>query len=182
MGGNEVADEGEDLHDDVFGDGGDVGAWFPASETRRDWDQRTKRRRERRATAEKDQTTEKRKKRLKRQCPEEKVPTSDFVDGEFLVAGGGNVDVVRADTGGDRDLEVLGLGQPVARDVARVEGRGDDNVGVFQVLFKLAAGTFLVRGDDESVAERLEPGSQAERVFFAAEESCEEEEGIRARR
>ena len=40
------------------------------------------------------------------------------------------VDVVGADAGGDAELEVLGLVEELAGEVAGVEGRSDDDVGL----------------------------------------------------
>ena len=44
------------------------------------------------------------------------------------------VDVVRADTGGDTELEVLGLGEELFCKVARVEGGGDEDLGLVVIL------------------------------------------------
>lgn len=72
--GDEVADQEEDGHDDVLGDGDDVGA-------------------------------------------------GDFGNGDTAVGlvGGVQVDVVRADTSGDGELELLGLGQALSGQVTGVE-------------------------------------------------------------
>jgi hypothetical protein len=74
--GDEVADQDEDSHDDVLGDGDNVGA-------------------------------------------------SDLSDGDSAVGlvGGVQVDVVGANTSGNGQLEVLGLGQALSGEVARVEAR-----------------------------------------------------------
>lgn len=74
VGGHEVAHEGEDGHDDVLGDGDDVGA-------------------------------------------------RHLGDGDTTVGlvGGVKVDMVRANTGGDGDLQVLGLGETLGGQVAGVE-------------------------------------------------------------
>lgn len=72
--GNEVADENEDGHDDMFGDGDDVGA-------------------------------------------------SHFGDGDSAVGlvGCVQVDVIRSNTSGDRDLELLRLGQTLCGEISGVE-------------------------------------------------------------
>lgn len=74
VGGDKVAQQHQDGHDDVLGDGDDVGA-------------------------------------------------GDLGDGDAAVGlvGGGQVDVVGADAGGDGDLEVLGLGETLRGQVAGVE-------------------------------------------------------------
>lgn len=85
VGGDEVADQEEDGHDDVLGDGDDVGA-------------------------------------------------GNLGDGDTTVGlvGGIQVDVVRADTSGDGELELLGLGQTLGSEVTGVEaacllaGRGSN--------------------------------------------------------
>lgn len=74
VGGDEVADEQQDGHDDVLSDGDDVGA-------------------------------------------------GDLGDGDTAVGlvGGIEVDVVGANTGGDGELQVLGLGEALSGQVTRVE-------------------------------------------------------------
>lgn len=74
VGGNEVADEGEDGHDDVLSDGDDVG-------------------------------------------------TSHLSDGDTTVGlvSGIEINVVGTNTGGDGNLQVLGLGETLSSKVTRVE-------------------------------------------------------------
>jgi hypothetical protein len=144
VGGNEVADEGEDGHDNVLSDGDDVAA-------------------------------------------------SDLGDGDTTVGlvGGVQVDMVRTDTSGDGDLEVLGLGQALSGEVSGVEsigGRsvvcyllnyigtedsrsGDDDLSVDQLLVKGGVLTLLVGGSDEGVALLLEPFSQAQLVLGGTQET-----------
>lgn len=115
--GNEVADEGEDGHDDVLSDGDDVAA-------------------------------------------------GDFGNGDTSIGlvGGVEVNVVRANTGGHGDLEVLGFGETLCGEITGVEtkniGRlahacrlgylscflrsGNDDLGINQVLVKLGVFTLLV--------------------------------------
>ena len=58
------------------------------------------------------------------------VGARDLGDGDLALVGRVEVDVVRADTGGDAELEVLRLGDDLLGQVAGVEGRGDDDLGV----------------------------------------------------
>lgn len=76
--GNEVADKGEDGHDNVLSDGGDVAA-------------------------------------------------SNFGNGDTSIGlvGGVEVNVIRTNTGGDCDLEVLGFGKTLCGQVTRVETEKD---------------------------------------------------------
>ena len=87
VGGDEVADEEQDVHQDMLGDGDDVGA-------------------------------------------------GDFEHLDVALYCSIEVDMVRPDAGGDADLEVLCGIHELAGEVARVEGRGDQDVS-------------LVRGGDE---------------------------------
>ena len=98
--GQEVADEQEDVHDDVLRDGDDVRA-------------------------------------------------SHLEDLNVALDGGVEVDVVGTDARGDTDLEVLRLGDELAGEVARVEGRGDEDLGVLDVLLENTVRAFLVVGDLE---------------------------------
>ena len=55
--------------------------------------------------------------------------------------------MVGADAGGDADFEVLRLGDELASEVARVEGCGDEDLGVLDVLLEDAVRALLVVGD-----------------------------------
>lgn len=118
VGGDKVADEDEDGHDDVLSDGDDVGA-------------------------------------------------SDLSDGDAAVGlvGSVQVDVVRADTSSDGNLELLGLGEALSGKITGVEGSGDDDLGVDELLVELGALTVLVGGGDKSVAGILEPLADTELVL-----------------
>ena len=122
VGGDKVADEDENGHEDVLSDRDDVGA-------------------------------------------------GDFVDGNLLLVGSVEVDMVGADTGGDAALEVLGGLDHLSRKVSGVEGGGDDNVGVLDVLAELGVGRVLVGSDNVLVALLLEPVSNAELVLDSAEQT-----------
>jgi len=97
VGGDKVADEEEDAHDDVLCNGGDVGA-------------------------------------------------GHFQDLDSAVDSSVEIDVVRADTCGDADLEVLGLVDELLGEVARVEGGGDEDLCVDDVLLEIAVWAFLAAG------------------------------------
>lgn len=75
------------------------------------------------------------------------VGACNLQDLDVPLDGGIEVDVVGPNTGGDTDLEVLGLGDELASEVARVEGRGDEDLGVLDVLLEDAVRAFLVIGD-----------------------------------
>ena len=80
------------------------------------------------------------------------------------------VDVVGADPGGERQLQVRRLGDPLGGQVGGPEGLGDDHLGVGQVALELRVGAVLVGGDDQLVAGGLQVGAQAELTGDAAEQ------------
>ena len=75
------------------------------------------------------------------------VRARDLEHLDVALNGRVEVDVVRADAGCDADLEVLRLGDELAREIARVEGRGDEDLGVLDVLLEDAVRAFLVVGN-----------------------------------
>ena len=96
------------------------------------------------------------------------VGAGDFGDGDTAVGlvGGVQVDVVRADTCGDSELELLGLGQALGSQVTGVEAGmtlldrdaeslkkvhlrgGNDNLSVNELLVKSGVLALLVGGSD----------------------------------
>lgn len=124
VGGNEVADQGQDGHDDVLSDGDDIA-------------------------------------------------TSDLGDGDTAVGlvGSIQVDVVRADTSSDGELQVLGLGQTFGGQIAGVEGSRNDDLSVNKLLLEGGVRTLLVGGGNEGVALVLEPLAQAELVLDSSQKT-----------
>lgn len=103
------------------------------------------------------------------------VGASDLSDGDTAVSliGSVEVDVVRADTSGNSELEVLGTGQTLSGQVTRVERSSDDDLSILELLVELGTLAVLVGGCDESVTLVLEPLADAELVL-----SCTEKEGL----
>jgi len=110
--GDLVTDQGQDGHDDMFGNADDVGS-------------------------------------------------GHFCDGDLVLVGRVQIDVVTSDSGSDTELEVWSLFDQVRREVARVERGGNEDLGlgsathavgqrirgcthVGEVLLKVAVGSFLV--------------------------------------
>lgn len=58
------------------------------------------------------------------------VRAGDLEDLNFALDGGVEVDVVGADTGGDADLQVLGLVDDVLGDICGVEGGRNEDLGL----------------------------------------------------
>lgn len=123
VGGDKVADEKEDGHDDVLGNRDDVGA-------------------------------------------------SDLGNGDTAVGGVGGVqvNVVRTNTGGDGELELLGLGETLSGEVTGVEGGGDDDFSVDELLVEGGVLALLVGGGHQGVTLFLEPLADAELVLSGTEQ------------
>ena len=79
------------------------------------------------------------------------------------------VDVVRADTCGDGQLEVRRLGDPLCRQVRRPERLRNDDVRIDQLPFENRLGPVLVRRDDQRMAGVLEESAEPELSRHAAE-------------
>ena len=83
--------------------------------------------------------------------------------------------MIRADAGGDRELQVRRLGDPLGRQVGGPERLGDDDVGVGQLALEVRVRPVLVGGDDQRVARLLEESAQAELAGHAAEQLARRE-------
>jgi hypothetical protein len=56
---------------------------------------------------------------------------------------------------GDSELQLLGLGDPIGRQIGRPEGLRDHDICVRKLALKHGSGPVLVGGDNESVAIRF---------------------------
>lgn len=99
------------------------------------------------------------------------VGASDLSNGDTTVGlvGSVEVDVVRADTSGDSKLELLGASKTLSGQVTRVEGSGDDDLSILELLVEGRTLIVLVRCGDESVALILEPLADTELVLSGTE-------------
>ncbi len=79
--------------------------------------------------------------------------------------------MVGTDTGGDTALEVLGRLENLLSEVGGVEGGGDDDLGILDVLAELGVGTLLVSSYDKLVAVLLGPVSKAKLVLNGTEQA-----------
>ncbi len=66
---------------------------------------------------------------------------TDYMDADWHEANkeGSNKGMRRRRACGEQQLQLLRLIQPLLRDVGRVEGRGDDDLRILQVLFELCS-------------------------------------------
>jgi len=111
------------------------------------------------------------------------VGSGDLSNGDTAIGlvGCVEIDVVGTDAGCNGDLQLLGLGQSLCRQVTWVEAvlvslgksianeivlrSGNDDLGVNEVLVKFRALAFLIGGGDELVALIFKPFSDTKLVF-----------------
>ena len=84
------------------------------------------------------------------------VAVGHFGDGDPAVDCGLQIDVVRADAGRDRELQLRRLRDAVRGQVRRPERLRDHDLGVGQLVLEDRVGAVLVRGDDEACGRALE--------------------------
>src|SRR5712664_1328391 len=78
--------------------------------------------------------------------------------------------MIRANTGGNRELQLASLGHTLGCQVGGPERLRDDDFGVDQFFLKHAVRTVLVGGDDQRVTLRLEKLAEAEFAGHAPEQ------------
>ncbi len=98
------------------------------------------------------------------------VAVGHLGDGDAPIHRRLQVDVIRADTGSDRELQIVGLADSLLGQVGGPERLRDNDVGVGQLPLEHAIRSVLVRGDDERVTLRLEKFAQPELAGHAAEQ------------
>jgi hypothetical protein len=99
------------------------------------------------------------------------VGASDLSNGDTTVGlvGSVEVDVVRANTSSDSELELLGASKTLSGQVTGVEGSGDDDLSILELLVEGRTLTVLVGCGDESVTLVLEPLADTELVLSGTE-------------
>ena len=100
----------------------------------------------------------------------DRVAVGDFGDRDPALDRRLQVDMVGADPGGDRELEILRLGDALGGQIGRPEGLRDDDVGIDQLALELAVRPVLVGRDDQLVPACLEEFAQAQLARHAAEQ------------
>ena len=94
----------------------------------------------------------------------------DLGDGDAALDRRLQVDVVGADAGGERQLQLRRLGDPLGGQVGGPERLGDDDLGLGQLALEDRVRPVLVGGDDQPVPAPLEELAQAELARDAAEQ------------
>ena len=89
------------------------------------------------------------------------VGVGHLCDGHALLYRCLQVDVVGADTGGYRQLQVRRLADPLGGQIGRPERLRDHDVGVGQLTLEDAVRTVLVGRNDHRVSLLLQEGAQA---------------------
>ena len=98
------------------------------------------------------------------------VRVGDLGDGEAVLDRRLQVDVVGADPGGQRQLQVRRLGDPLGGQVGGPERLRDDDVGLGQLALEDRVRPVLVGGHRQRVAAGLEELPQAKLAGDAAEQ------------
>lgn len=77
------------------------------------------------------------------------IRARDLSNGDLLLVGSVEVDVVGSDTSGDTELELLGLGDEVGGKITGVKGSGDEDLNLGQLFLEDRVRSLLVIGDNE---------------------------------
>ena len=105
----------------------------------------------------------------------DRVAVRDLGDGHAAVDRRLEVDVIRADPGGHRQLQVRRLREALRSQIRRPERLRDDHVRVLELAFESRVGPVLVGRDDELVPALLEELPQPELARDAAEQLARRE-------
>lgn len=96
------------------------------------------------------------------------VGSGHFCHQDLALIGRIQVDVIGTDTGRDTGFEVLSFGNDFGSSIARVEGSGDENVGVDDLLLESGFRALLVGNNNVGVTLLFEPFSDIKRIFDRA--------------
>ncbi|SKU20184.1 Uncharacterised protein [Mycobacteroides abscessus subsp. abscessus] len=85
------------------------------------------------------------------------------------------INVIRADTGRQCQLELRRLGNSLGTEVGRPERLGDNDIGVGKFLLEHRVGPVLIGGDHQLMAVRLQIAAQPEFTRYATQQltGCE---------
>ena len=81
----------------------------------------------------------------------DRIAVGDLGHRYAVVDRGLQVDMIGADAGRERQFELLGLGDPLLRQIGRPEGLRDDDLGVGELALQHGIRAVLVGRDDERV-------------------------------
>ncbi|CDN65193.1 hypothetical protein I35_7636 [Burkholderia cenocepacia H111] len=98
------------------------------------------------------------------------VRAGDFGNGDVRACGRIQVDVIGADAGRQRELQLRRAGDPFGAQVRGPERLRNHHVGFGQPAFEFGVGAVLVARDDQRVAVRFHIAAQAERAGHRADE------------
>ncbi|SKV99926.1 Uncharacterised protein [Mycobacteroides abscessus subsp. abscessus] len=103
------------------------------------------------------------------------VAVGHLGDGDAGLDGRIQIDVIRADTGRQCQLELGRLGNSLGTEVCGPEGLGDDDIGVGKFLLEHRVGPVLVGSDHQLMAVRLQVAAQPEFTRYATQQlaGCE---------
>jgi hypothetical protein len=99
------------------------------------------------------------------------IGAGDFQNLDFVLDSGVEVNVVRADTSCDTELQVLGLLDQVSCEVPRVEGRSDQDLSINDVLLEVTLRTLLGVRDNIFESLRFEVLADTELVLDRTKET-----------
>ena len=108
-------------------------------------------------------------------CDADAVGIRHFGDSDPGLSGGTQIDMVRADAGCDRQLQVLCFGDPFGREIGGPEGLGDHDIGIGEFALKDRTRSVLVRGNHQGVTGALQECPQAELPGHAPEQLARHE-------
>ena len=103
------------------------------------------------------------------------VAEGDLGNRDAVLDRGIQIDVIRTDSGGERQLELGRPLDPVRCQVGGPERLRDDDFRIGKVLVEYRVLAVLVRGHDQLVAETLEVAPQAELTGDAAKQRARRE-------
>src|SRR3546814_2440919 len=105
----------------------------------------------------------------------DRVALCDFCNRNAAIDRRLKVDMVGADAGGQRELELRGIGDPLGGQIGRPKRLRDYYLGIGKFALKYRIRTVLARRDDKRMTVRLEIFSQAQFARNAAKQGRSEE-------
>jgi len=99
------------------------------------------------------------------------IRTGDLQNLDAVFNSGIEINMVGSYTSSDTELEVLCLLNQIAGEIPGMEGGGDEDLSIHDMLLEVTIGAFLTGRNNELMTQGLDPGFDAKLILNSSEQA-----------